>query len=43
MTQAVITSIPASATDAELEDWGPLGEATGDPMAGKLPKSVSAT
>jgi uncharacterized cupin superfamily protein len=33
MTQAVITSILASATDAELEDWGPLDEATGDPMA----------
>lgn len=33
MTQAVITPILAGAVDAELEDWGPLDEATGDPMA----------
>jgi uncharacterized protein len=33
MTQAVITSILAGAADAELEDWGPLEEATGEPMA----------
>jgi uncharacterized cupin superfamily protein len=33
MTQAVITPILAGALDAELEDWGPLEEATGEPMA----------
>jgi uncharacterized cupin superfamily protein len=33
MTQAVITPILAGAADAELEDWGPLDEATGEPMA----------
>jgi uncharacterized protein len=33
MTQAVITSILAGPADAELEDWGPLEEATGEPMA----------
>ncbi len=27
------TEILAMAADAELEDWGPLPEATGDPMA----------
>jgi uncharacterized cupin superfamily protein len=27
------TAILANAADAELEDWGPLEEATGDPMA----------
>jgi uncharacterized protein len=29
----VTTSILAQAADAELEDWGPLDEATGDEMA----------
>ena len=29
----VKTELLAAATDAELEDWGPLAEATGDPMA----------
>lgn len=29
----MITPVLAGATDAELEDWGPLAEATGDPMA----------
>jgi uncharacterized cupin superfamily protein len=33
MTQAVITPILAGAADAELDDWGPLGEATGESMA----------
>ena len=33
MTQAVLTSVLAGAADAELEDWGPLEEATGEPMA----------
>jgi len=32
MTHAVITSMLAGAADAELEDWGPPAEATGDPM-----------
>ena len=27
------TEVLAQAVDAELEDWGPLEEATGDPMA----------
>jgi uncharacterized cupin superfamily protein len=29
----ITTAILANAADAELEDWGPLEEATGDPMA----------
>ncbi len=29
----ITTAILAKAADAELEDWGPLEEATGDPMA----------
>ena len=29
----ITTALLANATDAELEDWGPLEEATGDPMA----------
>ena len=29
----VTTSMLAQAADAELEDWGPLDEATGDAMA----------
>ncbi|WP_235672578.1 cupin domain-containing protein [Mycolicibacterium hodleri] len=29
----MITSMLPNAADAELEDWGPLDEATGDPMA----------
>ncbi|MGE0215502.1 cupin domain-containing protein [Mycolicibacterium sp.] len=33
MTAAVLTSLLPGAADAELEDWGPLEEATGDPMA----------
>jgi uncharacterized cupin superfamily protein len=33
MTQGVITSILAGAADVELEDWGPLPEATAHPMA----------
>ncbi len=33
MTNAVLTSVLAGAADAELEDWGPLEEATGEPMA----------
>ena len=33
MTAAVLTTVLANAADAELEDWGPLEEATGDPMA----------
>ena len=33
MTTAVNTETLAKAADAELEDWGPLEEATGHPMA----------
>jgi len=33
VTQAAITSILPLAADADLEDWGPLPEATGDEMA----------
>ena len=33
MTIPVITPIIAGAVEAELEDWGPLEEATGAPMA----------
>ncbi|MDT5127537.1 MAG: uncharacterized protein QOH54_3181 [Mycobacterium sp.] len=33
MTHAVLTPIIAKAADAELEDWGPLDEATGEEMA----------
>ena len=33
VTQAIITSILPLAADADLEDWGPLPEATGDEMA----------
>ncbi|GAY13678.1 cupin domain-containing protein [Mycobacterium sp. shizuoka-1] len=33
MTAAVLTAVLAGAADAELEDWGPLAEATGYPMA----------
>jgi hypothetical protein len=33
MTMPVITPIIAGAAEAELEDWGPLEEATGEPMA----------
>jgi uncharacterized cupin superfamily protein len=29
----VLTAILNQATDTELEDWGPLAEATGEPMA----------
>ena len=29
----ITTEILANAADVELEDWGPLEEATGDPMA----------
>ena len=29
----ISTAILAQAADAELEDWGTLEEATGDPMA----------
>jgi uncharacterized protein len=29
----ITTAILANAADAELEDWGPLEEATGDPMS----------
>jgi hypothetical protein len=29
----MITSLLPDATDAQLEDWGPLAEATGEPMA----------
>jgi hypothetical protein len=29
----ITTAILVQAADAELEDWGPLEEATGDPMA----------
>ena len=31
MTQGVITSVLAGAADVELEDWGPLEEATAHP------------
>ena len=33
MTQAVLTPMIAGAAEAELEDWGPLEEATGPEMA----------
>ena len=33
MTNAVLTTVLANAADAELEDWGPLEEATDHPMA----------
>jgi uncharacterized protein len=33
VTQAVLTPIIAGASEAELEDWGPLEEATGPEMA----------
>ncbi|MET0452358.1 MAG: cupin domain-containing protein [Mycobacterium sp.] len=33
MTQSIITPILAGAAEADLEDWGPLEEATGEPMA----------
>jgi uncharacterized cupin superfamily protein len=33
VSQIDITPILTGAADAELEDWGPLAEATGDPMA----------
>jgi uncharacterized cupin superfamily protein len=33
VTNAVLTPIIAKAADAELEDWGPLDEATGEQMA----------
>jgi uncharacterized cupin superfamily protein len=33
VTHAVLTPIIAKAADAELEDWGPLDEATGEEMA----------
>ena len=33
MTQAVVTSLLAGASVAELEDWGLLEEATANPMA----------
>jgi uncharacterized cupin superfamily protein len=33
VTHAVLTPIIAQAADAELEDWGPLDEATGEEMA----------
>ena len=33
MTAAVLTAVLANAADAELEDWGPLDEATDHPMA----------
>ena len=33
MTAAVLTTVLANAADAELEDWGPLEEATDHPMA----------
>ncbi|OAN39321.1 cupin domain-containing protein [Mycolicibacterium iranicum] len=32
-TPTVLTSLLPSAADAELEDWGQLAEATGEPMA----------
>lgn len=33
MSEAVTTPVLADAVNAELEDWGPLEEATGAPMA----------
>ena len=33
MNTSTLTPIIAGAADAELEDWGPLAEATGDAMA----------
>lgn len=33
MTHADLTPILAGAAGADLEDWGPLAEATGQPMA----------
>jgi uncharacterized cupin superfamily protein len=33
MTTSTLTPHLAGALDAELEDWGPLEEATGEPMA----------
>jgi uncharacterized cupin superfamily protein len=33
VTHAVLTPIIAKAADADLEDWGPLDEATGEEMA----------
>ena len=33
MTQVDLTPILNNAADADLEDWGPLDEATGEPMA----------
>jgi uncharacterized cupin superfamily protein len=33
VTHAILTPIIAKAGDAELEDWGPLDEATGEEMA----------
>ena len=33
MTQSIITPILAGAAEADLEDWGPPEEATGEPMA----------
>jgi len=33
MTTTMLTPHLAGAVDAELEDWGPLEEATGEPMA----------
>jgi uncharacterized cupin superfamily protein len=30
---SALTALLPGAADAELEDWGPLAEATGDPMA----------
>jgi len=33
VTQSIITPILAGAAEADLEDWGPLEEATGEPMA----------
>src|ERR1700682_5218534 len=32
-TKGTITLLLAEATQADLEDWGPLSEATGEPMA----------
>ena len=33
MSEAVSTPVLADAVNAKLEDWGPLEEATGNPMA----------
>ncbi len=33
MTNAILTSLLPGAAEAELEDWGPLAEATEGPMA----------